>query len=762
MKKWIFMTIVALTAMFAMVGCPTDGDDDSGPAQITITFGNAAIGNVDLASAPAAAAAVKIDKGSSLGSKLPSRSNAGELKFAGWFVGSLKIDKDTKFDANKTINATWYRTNGSGQLVNDDNSVVTDGSGNPITEDDIKDLTPGAELPVEPAPVDPPDPGVQEVTVIFNYDYDNKPTFTVTLSDVGSFEDDYKGSQFPTAANDTNLVRAGWLFGGWYSGRNGAGDQYTKDTAFMRNTTLYAKWIDNHLYAPDPSENAELIYLENGAYALYEFEIPNGQTLADFESVTFKIMVSEATKTVWNAGGVRHARLMGVYKNPGLTVTTDEDTNIPVKYLNATNYNAPWIANNAQTSTTINNTVATPNTWYPIVHTLRSGAHAEFNSANEADSTKTGTVFFGVGVSNQTSAGGTNMTQQFVQLIKDVQLIPTSSAGPGVVAITGTRPVQKVPKFPNKAYEVADFVAFKDPYVFAWRGEASQYNIDNWQEIIPKLKTSDFDRGTAPDPDTLEKVALHTGVGGVFTYINNNSSNQKGWVSFEEAGRANSQTSTVPSTIVVDDFKEAWYLELKADKKPNGDFNIVWMGGGFGWMQANAGNANQKEGVSEYIDNGDSTFTLRFNLPKALLQYASYYNERTEWAGLAFSYWGSGDTSNLDQLNITEAYLLVESAADPAEGISLKIESVLDNPPAGGNLIADVKFDGDITNNGLVITAASGLSDYRWYVGATKNVETGGTLTISPVSAGGQYTITLQAKRGGLWISQSVAITLKN
>jgi len=696
MKKWIF-AVVALLSVFAMISC---GGNDSSPSVWTVTYNQNGFGG------QAVPGPVQVNNGDSV--VLPTLTGAG---FQGWGLTAAQSGEALAGGTSYgpiTGNVTlyvWYTGNS--------------GSG---------------------------------VVVTFDYDYDDKETFTVTLSAVNmSFDDDNQA--FPSAANDTNLVRQGWLFSGWYTGKNGTGELYTKDDPFQRATSLYAKWIEDKLTEPDPSEGAELIYLDNGAYALYQFEVPAGKTLADYETVSFKIKVSSATKTIWNDGGIRQTRLMGVYV-PGLNVTVESGARV----LNLNNFNAAWIANAGPDGTNVNGTVAEANQWYTITHNIRgNGNAAHNNSGNEADSTKSGTVFFGVGVSCQNHA--TDPDKQFVQLIKDVWLNPTSSSGAAMV--TGTRPEKKIPVFPNPAYEVADFVAYADPIVFAWRGEPTQYNIDNWQDVVPKLEGGDWDRGTPPALTSLQKVEL-----GDFTYVNRgNTTNQKGWVSFEEAGRANDQSTGIPSSkVVFANFKEAWYLELETAEKPNGTLSLVWMGGLGGWnsFAATENSGAAKEGVSWIIDpeNSDDPYIIRILLPKALLSYEAYYKENTEWAALAFSYWGSGAAANVDNLGISKASLLVETPAGEAEGISLGLTFSLSDPPAGGNLIDDVVLDSLGTT--LTVSAVSGLTDYRWFVDGTPSSEATGTLALTVTTGGGKKDISLQAKRGGRWVSQSVSITLKN
>ncbi len=73
-------------------------------------------------------------------------------------------------------------------------------------------------------------------------------TYTVTFSSNGSTyatktvsEDESIGS----ANWPSNPTRSGYTFGGWFTGTNGSGTQFTSSTAVNANITVYAKWTPN-------------------------------------------------------------------------------------------------------------------------------------------------------------------------------------------------------------------------------------------------------------------------------------------------------------------------------------------------------------------------------------------------------------------------------------------------------------------------------------------------------------------------------------
>jgi len=598
-----------------------------------------------------------------------------------------------------------------------------------------------------------------KIRVYFYLNYDGAPAFPNANGYLDIDEDTSFGAAFPA-----NPTRTDYFFQGWYN-RVGTtepvvlGDvEYDKDYIFFVNPTrIYAKWEEDKLTIdPVADAGAEVVFVENGSYVLYQFDIPAGKQLSDYNKVSYKVKISSAAKAIIEAGHLRHARLMGAYT---AAATVGTDTN-GTKYIGLSEYNAPYIINTGYTATTVNSTVETANEWYTLEFDLSGSAHAQFAAANGAGTIK-GTVYFGVGISgnyNVNGAGDNDPSHRYIQLIKDVTL---QNANATTTAIVGKKPAESIPVFPNPVIPAPQFVSYCDPIIFSWRAEATQDNIDNWRDKLPQPPTVEvFDRGAAPALGSLARVDL-----GTFTYENrNNPNNQKGWVSFEEAGRANDQNASVTSVIQFQNFNKAWYLELTATDVPTGTVSLVWMGGygGFNSQAATNNTGVAITDISEIIDNEDGTYTIRFFLPKALTNYGAYYNENSPWAALALGYWGASN-HNINDLNITKAELLIDPAdkVGDAQGLAFGYTFALSNPPTGGNIIDDVELDAVGTT--LTIKAVSALtSDIQWYVDGTKNAETSGTLALT-VTSGEKLVIVLQGKKAdGNWVSQSVYITLKN
>jgi len=554
-------------------------------------------------------------------------------------------------------------------------------------------------------------------------------------------------------------ARPGYIFAYWTYG----GIEVTDDTSFaVADIPVEGYYIVDALTA---DTDAEVVYLENGSSAIFQFNIPAGKSLANYESISFDVKVSAATIYLWGKGGIHSTRVYGVFTPNAETVSTDAEHN----YLNFNDYRGRYLLSTGPASADIQSLAEAAggaDKWFTITESFTGSRGGDFSADHAPDATKTGTVFLGIGIGSQASSGqGVNQEQQFVELIKNVKLV---GAG-GEADLAGARPVKPTPVFPNPSYEVPDFVSYKDPIVFAWRATATQDNINNWKTLSPKRgEVSGGDRGDPPAIASLIKVPLHTD-SSAFTYLRlasaGNYDNQRGWVCFEEANRADSKDPAAPASVVqFADFKEAWYLEVVAAQKPTGTLNLVWMGNAAGWLQ-NAATSNvgaALEGVST-IEEVDGKWVLRFLLPKALGDYGEYYDENT-WAGLAFSYWGASN-HNLADMDITEAYLLVESPAGfVTQGLGFAYTFTLGAAPAGGNIITDVKFDGDVNSGALVVTGVDTADTYRWYVdGALQVGQTTDTLTYGTSLTGGtKISVTLEAKTGSLWKSQSVYITLKD
>jgi len=721
MRKWIFVAM-AVVAAFAMVSCG-GGNDDTKPL-VTITFELGVIRD-DVPVTGTAPAPVKINKGKTV--KLPDLTDVAPSGWGpnGWLIKdtTTAVTANTTFDKNTTIVAQW-----------------TD--------------------------------GCVKLTFDYNYTGATNPTAYIVPEDTPIELSTYKALPKPTA-----LVRSGnLLFTGWYNTPSGASIRFKDDSAFSVDTTLYARWASTAVPAARITEATEALYLTNGGRAVYRFDLDEGKTLDDYASVSLDIAVSEAGLHIWKEVGSRSIRLYGVYDTAALAVKSINGTAgspyedlTQVDFYNLNNYNSGYIVNNpAESAQNDFRDNAVAGEWFSVTHPLFDGT----DNAKAKPGSQSGVVYFGVGLSCQkvNADGRTREENTFPQLVRNIKLNP--KAGTGATTINGVKPTFIPAKWLVPAYTPGQFVAYQDPIVYEWRGNpsdfqaVSNYNTTTLPNAIP---SPPFDRGAKPAPASLDKIQLH--LEGTpandpnFTYKNKgNPNNQAGWASFTEAGRANDQGATVTSTIAFENFKEAFYLELVTEDVPSGTVEFVWMGDYGGWnaqaVTNTSGVPSSGRGMTIDVDASNNTNIIRFYLPESCVDYQRYYEDNKEWATLCIQYWGAS-SANLTTLKISEAYLLVKSAdkKPAAVGIASGITFKLKDPPASGAVIDDIILNA--AGDELTITAASGLTDYVWYVDGTKDSETTDTLTItSGIADGDNLSITLQAKRSGKWVSQVVFITI--
>jgi len=595
------------------------------------------------------------------------------------------------------------------------------------------------------------------VTVTFNLNYEGAAAPTTR-----QVEEGVEVGGLP------NPARTGYVFLGWYdTAAATGGSRYDATYRPLDNVTMYARWALDIISGEDADE---LLYLTNGAHAVYAFEIPDGHTLAEYDTLTVDYKITQGGAAAWNEYGARAARLYGVYTDttPVSTANNSEEPYNQPEVLffnisgsdgegtgNAFSLNNGYILDNTRGTNQAGLTAlrdamkaaAEADEWLNVTYDVTGGAKFEDYNMKNIPGTQTGTVYFAIGLACQNLATYPNAS--FIQLVKDIKLLPKEDVT--APEVSGTKPPAGK----------AQFLANNDPIVYEWRAEPTADNIANWRNYVPYVPESNVDRGDPPPIEDLREVILGEGSGeSVFTYLHSggNFNNQRGWVSFGEAGRADSQVATNVSSVSVNNFKNAWYLVLETTRAPSGELNIVWLSGlpGGGWISALAvaNGATTIEGVSEISGDDDVGYVIKIFLPNALAQYGRYFNDITEWAGLALSYWGSAPTANLVGIDITKAYLLVDKdeVEGPATGLSLALSFKLTNAPAGGDLLDDPAIEDD----NLVIKAVDGLTDHVWYVNGTKNGETGDTLTIPAVDS----FVTLQAKRDGKWASQAVYLTV--
>jgi len=161
-------------------------------------------------------------------------------------------------------------------------------------------------------------------------------------------------------------------------------------------------------------EGTERITLENGAYAIFKFELPPGATWANYNKLTAEYMV-DAANLAKKQRNDNNVRLMGGYNEEQF-----EDNggfynfNLGDGPLSA---NGPYIIDN--TPRTFANMGAVADQWFTVTYNITgSSAHAQFNRSNLPVPTATGPFFFGIGIPAMFEGRRNGITQ----LVRNVTL----------------------------------------------------------------------------------------------------------------------------------------------------------------------------------------------------------------------------------------------------------------------------------------------------------------------------------------------------
>ena len=159
-----------------------------------------------------------------------------------------------------------------------------------------------------------------------------------------------------------------------------------------------------------PPPGTERITLENGAYAIFRFDLPAGATWANYNKLTAEYMVDEVNlkKKQRNDNNVR---LMGNYNEDHLPASGRE------RVANLQNFNGPYILDN--TPRTFASMGAVADEWFTVEYNITgSTAHAQFVDANIPAANAAGPFFFGIGIPSMFEGRRNGITQ----LIRNVTL----------------------------------------------------------------------------------------------------------------------------------------------------------------------------------------------------------------------------------------------------------------------------------------------------------------------------------------------------
>jgi len=209
---------------------------------------------------------------------------------------------------------------------------------------------------------------------------------------------------------------------------------------------------------PPTPPGAEKVTLENGAYAIYKFALPDGATWANYNRLTVDYMVDAENlrKAIRNTNAVR---LMGVYRENTSFINESEYFGI-TRYFDfgdgPESHNAPYILDNApRTFATMG---AAANQWFTVQYNISgSAAHAQFNRANLPAPTARGPFFFGVGIPGH----GNGIFEGITQLIRNVTLHHATDPSLNVVST-------------NSGFAEPTFASFNPPLSTRESGPAAQ------------------------------------------------------------------------------------------------------------------------------------------------------------------------------------------------------------------------------------------------------------------------------------------------
>ena len=170
-----------------------------------------------------------------------------------------------------------------------------------------------------------------------------------------------------------------------------------------------------------PPPGTERLTLENGAYAIFRFDLSPGTTWGDFDRITVEYMVDAANMRIQqrNDGNVR---LMGPYREEHFT------DGGRTRYANlAENFNVPFILDD--TVRTFASMGAVASEWFTVTYDISgAAAHAQFSAANLPASDAIGPFFFGVGIPSQAEFRG------ITQYVRNVTLHHASDPALSVVS----------------------------------------------------------------------------------------------------------------------------------------------------------------------------------------------------------------------------------------------------------------------------------------------------------------------------------------
>ena len=174
--------------------------------------------------------------------------------------------------------------------------------------------------------------------------------------------------------------------------------------------------VTGHGNGASPVTHIERVMLENGAYAIFRFDLPPNTSWADFHKITADYMVDAVNLARPQRGG-NQVRLMGNYSRESDFVLMGDGIRNFSLATGQNSSNAPFIIDN--TPRTFANMGAVANQWFTVTYNISgAAAHDLFYRANIPAATATGPFFFGVGIPGD----GFGIAGGITQYIRNVTL----------------------------------------------------------------------------------------------------------------------------------------------------------------------------------------------------------------------------------------------------------------------------------------------------------------------------------------------------
>jgi len=209
------------------------------------------------------------------------------------------------------------------------------------------------------------------------------------------------------------------------------------------------------------TEYIEQLFLDNGAYAFYKFDL-TGKTWSDFKELTIDLKLEPEYFNRLQEWGVRGARLMGPYPADKYEAALQEDDNgVPAintgGQVGGVSANANYIIHNYTPGyQALLDLGMEEDTWFTLTYNISgSAAHGSFNQMPAP--TDTGVYYFAIGITGQNSTDSGEqypVNRAILQEVKNVTLVG-NDAGDSV-----------------KGESTDAFFSYIDPVVYCWRGPA--------------------------------------------------------------------------------------------------------------------------------------------------------------------------------------------------------------------------------------------------------------------------------------------------